>query len=303
MLRRLLLCAGLAAAAAALAQDPHRHGDGYAAEAAAPPVQAPDHGSRQRRDWTRFPLLAPAGRGGDRAATRLRPIGIDATELQVFAADGLPDRRKVTVPVAADGARVEPVAPQIGNYHWIVARSEKDNEVRVASTVVYFSNPGAAPTAMLTAPKHELEIVPAPLPREHGAYRESEKWTFVVRFSGAPLADQPVTLDTEFGSRSSFVSDRQGRVVVLFPRDFKSSASAPREGGHDLGPRPAAFVLAAERDDNGKHYLTAFNYSYAPDADRGKSLAWGAAFGMLGMGAATPLLRRRPAKQQETTNA
>lgn len=303
MPRRLLLCAGLAAAGAAVAQEHHHHGAGPAAEAASP--QAAEPGSRQgRREWTRAPLLAPAGPGGERGAVPLRPIGIEATDLQVFAADGPPDRRKIPVPVEAGIARIAPVTPRIGNYHWVMARSEKDGEVRVASTVVYFSNPGGAPTAMLALPKNELEIVPAPLPREHGVYRESEKWNFLVRFDGAPLADQPVTMETEFGSRSTLVSDKQGRVVVLFPRDFKAGErTAPRAGGHAMGPRPAGFVLTAERDDGGRHYLTAFNYGYTRDADRGKSLAWGAAFGLLGMVAATPLLRRRHAGKQEGADA
>jgi peroxiredoxin len=232
----------------------------------------------------------------------LRPVGIEAAELTVYAADGLEDKRKIAVPVGPEGARIEPAAPKLGNYHWVVARSEKDDEVRVASTVSYFSNPGKSPTALLAEPKHELEIVPAPLPREHGSYRESEKWTFLVRMSGAPLANQPVTLETQFGSRSTFVSDAQGRVVVLFPRDFKPAVQAPREGGGEMmGPRRAAFVLAADREADGKRYLTAFNYTYSPDGDRDRSLAWGAAFGLIGMVAAVPLLRRRPTK--ETPNA
>ena len=41
-----------------------------------------------------------------------------------------------------------------------------------------------APTELLKEPRHELEIVPEPLPREHGSYRESEKWRFLVRFNG-----------------------------------------------------------------------------------------------------------------------
>jgi hypothetical protein len=299
---RLLLVAALGFAGTATAQ--HEHRQGAAAAAVQGDLRAgQERGSGAAREWTKFPLILAAGRGGERAAPLLRPVGIDAAELQVFAADGPADRRKVVVPVAPEGARVEPAAPKVGNYHWIVARSEKDGEVRVASTTWYFSNPGEAPTALLELPKHELAIGPAPLPREHGAYRESEMWTFLVRFNGAPLPDQPVTLETENGSRSRFVSDAGGRVAVLFPRDIKPAAESAGGARHDMGPRRAGFVLAAERDDGGRHYLTAFNYGYAPDADRGKSLGWGAAFGVLGMVAATPLLRRRPAARKEASNA
>jgi hypothetical protein len=207
----------------------------------------------------------------------------------VFAAEGPADRLKVDYPVETDGAKIASAAPKIGNYHWVTAREENADEVRVASTAWYFSNPGDSPKALLKAPKHELEIVPDPLPREHGSYRESEKWRFLVRFKGQPLAEQQVQLETEFGSRSAFLTDAAGYATVLFPRDFR--AQDGKAEGH--GPRRAKFVLAAEKESDGRKYLTAFNYVYGQDADRDRSLGWGAAFGLAGMVAATPLLRRR----------
>ncbi|GEM_PF-562041 len=271
---------------------------GEAPPAASPVASAAAPGRAQGREWTRYPILAPTmARGAERMAAVLRPVGIDAVEIQVFAAAGPADKRRQTVPVGPEGARIEPAGPKLGNYHWVVARSEAAGEVRVASTVWYFSNPGAAPTALLKEAKHELEVVPDPLPREHSAYRESEKWNFIVRFNGVPVPNQLVTMETEFGSRSSFQTNAEGRALVLFPRDFKPATPAQAApGGHEMGPRRARFVLAAEREEGGIRYLTAFNTTYSPDADRNRSLAWGAAFGLLGMVAATPLLRRRPAK-------
>ena len=58
----------------------------------------------------------------------------------------------------------------------------------MASTVWYASNPGPAPSEWLARVRSELEIVPDPLPREHAHYRESEKWRFIVRYAGQPLA-------------------------------------------------------------------------------------------------------------------
>ncbi len=78
--------------------------------------------------------------------------------------------------------------------------------------------------------RHELEIVPDPLPREHGRYRESEKWRFLVRFNGQPLPGQPVTLETEFGTRTSFTTDAAGFATVLFPRDFKPAGKVEDHG-------------------------------------------------------------------------
>jgi hypothetical protein len=246
------------------------------------------------REWTRLPVLTPAmSRGGERGAAALKLSGLDATEVTVFAPGGPDERRRVAYPVGSEGAKIESAAPKIGNYHWVVARQEAEGEVRVASTAWYFSNPGPAPTELLLQPKYELEIAPQPLPREHSGYREAEEWRFQVRWNGAPLANQTVTLETEFGSRSSYVSDSQGVVVALLPRDFREQKGKPAGEEAMMGPRRAKFVLGTEHEADGKRYLTAFNYTYSPDPERTRSLGWGAAFGVLGMVAALPLLRRR----------
>lgn len=257
----------------------------------AAPVAAPAAGRPgAAREWTRQPLLLPGkGARGERAAAVLRPQGIAAATVTVFAAEGPEDRLKADYPVGIDGAKIEAVTPKIGNYHWAVAREENAGEVRVASAAWYFGNAGASPKDLLKRPKHELEIVPDPLPREHSSYRESEKWRFLVRWNGQPLAGQTIQLETEFGSRGSFVTDAAGFATVLFPRDFKPAAPAAAEHG----PRRADFVLSTTKEVEGRRYLTAFNHSYGQDADRDKSLGWGAAFGLVGMIAATPLLRRR----------
>jgi len=253
-------------------------------------------------DWTRQPLLfpMPAPRG-ERGAARLLPQGIAATQVTVFASEGQAERLRVDYPVDADGARIAPAAPKIGNYHWVTAREETPEVVKVASTTWYFGNPGDSPKELLKTIKHELEIVPDPLPREHGRYRESEKWRFQVRFNGQPLAGQMLTLETEFGSRSSFVTDTAGIATVLFPRDFQPAKEGGEHAGH--GRRYGKFVLSTEKESDGRRYLTAFNLNYGEDGDRGKSLGWGAAFGLIGMLAATPLLRRRNDSQGETKHA
>lgn len=298
----ILMTIGAATLPAVAQQHDHQASAGArpAAAMAAPQAQRPG----ASREWTRSPLLLPAmARGGDRGGATLRPMGIEAANITVFAADGPAERRRVEYPVAADGAKFRSAAPKVGNYHWVVARQESANEVRIASTAWYFANPGDAPTDLLKEARHELEIIPDPLPREHGNYRESDKWRFIVRYAGQPLAGQVLTMETEYGSRSRFVTDAAGVATVLFPRDFQPAAA-----DHEAhGRRRAKFVLTTEKDDAGKHYLTAFNYGYSPDADRDRSLGWGAAFGLLGMVAATPLLRRRStngsARNQGDSNA
>jgi hypothetical protein len=287
-----LLLAALALGAHAQSHD-HAAPPSAAAPLPQPSVVAPAGRPSVARAWTAQPLLLPArGARGERTAAVLRPQGLAVAAVSVFATAGPAERLKVDYPVSAEGARIEAVTPKIGNYHWLVAREENDREVRVASAAWYFGNPGASPKDMLRQPNHELEIVPDPLPREHASYRESEKWRFLVRFNGQALAGQAVQLETEFGSRSSVVTDAAGFATVLFPRDFKPAAPGPDDaGGH--GPRRAGFVLSTVKEADGRRYLTAFNHTYGQDGDRNRSLGWGAAFGLLGMAAATPLLRRR----------
>ena len=277
---------------AALAQ--HDHASAPAAAVASRPAAS--------REWTRQPLLLPGmNRRGERAAAVLRPRGIESASVTVFASEGPAERRRVDYPIGAEGAIIESATPRIGNYHWVIARQESADAVQVASTAWFFGNPGDSPKTMLGEAKHELEIVPDPLPREHANYRESEKWRFLIRMNGVPLVQQPVTLETEFGSRSTFLTDPMGVATVLFPRDFKpADAAQAGQGGH--GPRRAKFVLTTEKEAAGRRYLTAFNLTYGQDADRDRSLGWGAAFGLFGMVAATPLLRRRVTGSRTQSN-
>jgi hypothetical protein len=243
------------------------------------------------RYWTQQPLLLPAGKRGEREAAQVRVVGIVSETLTVHAPDVSADASPRAFPLVDGVAAITPASLKVGNYHWLVAREETPALVKVATTAWYFGNPGPSPKALLQRPKHELEIVPDPLPREHGSYRESEKWHFVVRQGGKPLAGQALLLETEFGSRSRFVTDQDGVATVLFPRDFQTLPKDKAAHG-----RPSArFVLSTEAQVGERHYLTAFNANYGPDAERGRSLAWGTGFCLAGMLAATPLLRRRVA--------
>lgn len=290
-----LSAAGLATPTSALAQHDHV----VASVANAPSSSGGRPAGRPAgREWTKQPLLVGKAERGDPTSAKLVLRGLAAQNVTVYASEGPAERLKTDYPVGVDGAKIEAATPKIGNYHWLVAREESADAVRVASTAWYFGNPGASPKDLLGVPKHELEIVPAPLPREHRSYREAEKWRFLVRFKGQPLASQAVSMETELGSRSTVVTDVTGHATVVFPRDFKPAPQADGEG-NDARNR-ARFVLATEKEDGGKRYLTAFNYTYSQDPERNRSLAWGAAFGILGMAAATPLLRRR--QQNEGAN-
>lgn len=243
------------------------------------------------REWTKQPLLIGRGERGKRASTVISPRNLTASNVTVFASEGPPERLRVDYPVESEGARIFSVTPTTGNYHWVVAREETSEVIKVASTAWYFGNPGASPKDLLSVPKHELEIIPAPLPREHRRYREAEKWDFLVRFEGKPLASQKLVMETEFGSRLTAVSNAEGIATVVFPRDFKPAPETVGEG--DERRLSGRFVLTTEKALGDKQYLTAFNHQYGQDSERSRSLAWGVAFGVLGMLAGVPLLRRR----------
>lgn len=267
---------------------------------AGPAVAQHDHAGTPpagagQRSWTVRPLLLPAGGRGEREAAQVKALGIQAEALTVYSPDGPSDALRRDYPVSAEGTKIAPGSPRVGNYHWLVMREETPEQVKVASTAWYFGNPGPSPRDLLAESRHELEIVPDPLPREHGSYRESEKWRFLVRLNGSPLASQPLTLETEFGTRTTFVTDQSGIATVLFPRDFRPPPPDKAEGRGGHARQSAKFVLSTEKHEGQRHYLTAFNLTYGPDADRGRSLAWGAGFCLVGMLAATPLLRRRSA--------
>lgn len=262
------------------------------------PAEPPPAARPAGRDWTRYPIILPVmGGDRDRETAAMAVKNSQATALEVIAPDLSAAEARRQVPLGPEGAKFR-MLPKVGNSYWVIAREEVEGRIAVASTSAYFGNPGPAPTQLLLARKNELEIIPQPLPREHTNYRESEKWSFLLRFNGQPVPNKAVKMETELGTKTTFVSDKNGVATVLFPRDFKPADPA-KQGGHQRGPQRAKFVLAVEHESEGRQYLTAFNATYSPDADRNRNLVAGVGFGLFGMLLATPLLRRK----QEENNA
>lgn len=238
--------------------------------------------------WTDLPIIQAQADRQDRSRAQLRLSGLDAAEITVYPPAG-PAR---TLPL--HGGKAELTVGAQGNYHWLLARAESPEEIRVASSVRYFGNPGPAPTAMLAQPKSELEIVPQPLPREHWQYRSGQEWDFLIRFQGQPLADATLHFMSKNGSHAAFRSDAAGRVRLAFPNDWPADAMA--EDGHRRPMTP--FVLMVEHEAAGRRYLSAFNHVYGPDPMQARSLAAGAGCLALGGVLALPLLRRRKEKKE-----
>ena len=244
--------------------------------------------------WTAFPTLKTRMSGENRESRVITvvPQSMVANRIEAYSNDTGNAKGHRQLPLEMSGARLD--KPEAGGFHWLAAREEQGDTVRVASTVYFFSERGGQnPTALFMQQKHELEIIPQPFPREHSRYRANENWKFLVRFNSKPLANQKINLETRNGTKIELVSDAQGVVTVRIPDDFKAEARQKGAGSHDHGRRSSDFVLATEYVDGGKTYLTGFNGSYSPDAFDQRSLAMGLGFTVLGMIGAAPLLRQR----------
>jgi len=247
--------------------------------------------------WTAFPTLKTrmSGESRERRVVIVVPQGLVANSIDAYSNNIKDARGHRQLPLDMAGAKLD--KPESGGFHWLAAREEQADKVRVASTVHFFGERGAQnPTAMFMRQKHELEIIPQPYPREHSRYRANEDWKFLVRFNGKPLTNRTVFMETMNGTKAELVSDAQGVVMLHVPDDFK--AVKKNANGQYQGRRSADFVLATEHEVGGKTYLTAFNSSYGPDALDQRSLAMGLGFTLLGMIGAVPLLRQRKAKKK-----
>lgn len=262
-----------------------------------PPAEHARHGGMVHA-WTDKPVLKArmSGERRENMTVTVVPQNIVADAIEAHS-NNLADKHvSRKLPLEMAGARLD--KPESGGFHWLSAREELAGKVRVASTVYYFGERGAEnPTAMFMTQKHELEIIPQPYPREHSRYRADEDWKFLVRFNGRPLAGQKVAMETQNGTKSEWVSDAQGVVTVRLPDDFKAEGMQKEASGR--GMRGSDFVMATERAEGGKIYLTAFNAGYGKNAFDQRSIAMGIGFTLLGMFGAAPLLRNRKAQKTD----
>lgn len=242
--------------------------------------------------WTQHPVLQAAG-PRSRTAAKFQAFNMHAMEAVTYApydGQGQEALKAATRPAPLDenGALAFKAWSKGGYYLLRVMGHGPQGEVATATTIKYFSNPGPAPRNLLAAGRPGFEIVPDPLPREHGHYRENETWTFHVRMDGKPMAKLPVVLETSNGTQAQFLTNDDGRVAVTFPGDFKD---IPKDKWRHGRPPGSKFVLAVR---NGG-LLATYNGAYKLDAYGDKNLWAGIGFAMLGMIAAVPIVRRKKA--------
>jgi len=253
------------------------------------------HQPQAPKSWSSKPLLVKPAGPRSRTHKALKAVNLSVDQMRVYPSIE-PEEGDVSweTPVEEGKAKVITRSGDQGGYHWVVANEESENEVRIASTVTYFSNPGPAPRDMLKQDKAELEIQPVRLPREHQQYRANETWPFRLLYKGEPLAFKRVVFESRNGSESAYITDKVGRFKVKFPDDFSLEEAEPgNSAGHRHGRRKSAFVLSAKLRHDNREIISAFNYHYTPDAFADKNLPLGIGVAMLGMFAASPLLRHR----------
>lgn len=146
----------------------------------------------------------------------------------------------------------------MSNYHALVV-TQTDTK-RVNSSVRYIYGHGrpskTSPTKITQMKKSELEIAPAPLPREHDRYKGSKSYDFELHFKGEALPNTTITLSTSNGSEESVQSDEDGEFEVTIPNDFKEVKTGRRAN------RPAEFILKASHIHEDVTYTTTFAMPY-----------------------------------------
>lgn len=202
------------------------------------------------------PAPSKPGKGHSRMAPKAFVLGEVADQAVLWK----PDLAMVDLHAEQGTYRVHPTG--MDNYHALVAERRPDaHTLEAAIRFVYLRGrpSGSSPSLLTTAVKTPLDIVPAPLPREHRHYQANHAAVFVLRFKGRPLANTPLALTTTNGSHLRLVSDRLGAVRFTLPDDFPKTRPG-RENN-----RPAEFVLQGEIERDGRRYRTNLSGQYFVD--------------------------------------
>jgi len=164
------------------------------------------------------------------------------------------------------------------NYHVIIAKRFFNNVQQTAIRYVYsFGKPtGKSPSELTGFKKSALEIIPAPLPREHWHYKAGHQATFDIHFKGKPVADTKVSLSTSHASLLQAKTSSQGRVVFDIPDDFAQTHAGDRAN------QPGDFLVHVKHTEKKQQYATWLSADYQVDPAHWRNTQLGvlvAAFG------------------------
>ncbi|MCK9373942.1 MAG: hypothetical protein M0P91_12175 [Sulfuricurvum sp.] len=147
---------------------------------------------------------------------------------------------------------------QMGGYAALVVNQRTGTGVN--SAIRYLSLHGRpvkiSPTKLTSLPKAVLEIVPAPLHREHDRYTGSKEYRFLLTFQGEPLPHTPLILETNNKTSQTYTSDEKGVFAITLPNDFKNVKPGRSEN------KPSEFLLTATLKDSGLHYQSTLSMPY-----------------------------------------
>jgi hypothetical protein len=176
----------------------------------------------------------------------------------------------------------------LAGYYALVAERSRDGVVETALRYEYRTGKpsGKSPADLLARPKAALDIVPAPLPREHWRYQSGKRAVFEVRFAGFSVADVPVTLRTAAGTVLSGTTDLGGRVVFLLPDDL------PQLGPGRKNNPPGEFVVDVHYAAEQTSHITRLSMPYYTNPARWQSFGWGVTAALLGFAGGVVVIRR-----------
>ncbi len=157
------------------------------------------------------------------------------------------------------------------NYHAVVAEKDWGNSKETVIRYEYlFGRPSEhSPSELAGAVKTDLEIVPAPIPREHFRYLANQSWGFQLRLKGQPKTQTVLILETANGTRLETVTDDNGYAVFRLPDDFPDIVPGQRD------QRSAEFSVSAKAEDADITYETMLTASYRMDPAHWQSKPWG----------------------------
>lgn len=205
-----------------------------------------------------------------------------------------PNLKSSLLPLDNDQVKIKSTG--MDNYHALVAkkRTKGMTEVAIRYPYMYGKPSGFSPKALTHGVKASYEIVPSPLPREHGRYHANYDAVFVVRHEGQPVPKVPVLLSTANGTNLKQISDRNGAVRFTFPDDFVETKPGRRNN------KPAEFFVFSEYSAKGHHYKTSFSNKYHVDPGHWKSTQLGVMVLAFGFISGVVITRRSRKKLNET---
>jgi len=157
------------------------------------------------------------------------------------------------------------------SYHLLLATRSSPGREEVALRYHYLNGKpsDASPSLLVNSRKATLDIIPAPLTREHQRYQANGAYHYLLRYGDLPLANTEVRLTTSNGSVLSTTSDHRGRLSFTLPDDF------PEVQAGRGANRPAEFLLSATHTQAGTQHLTTLSADYHADPAHWRSALGG----------------------------